>query len=107
MKLLLDECVTRYIKHDLIGHEVDTVDEAGLKGLQNDELLRSAVGLYDVLITVDRHLPYQQNISTLGIAILILAAQGNTYAHLRVLMPQALKALESIGKGEVVTITQI
>ena len=49
MKLLLDECVTRYLKRDLIGHDVSTVDEAGFKGLKNGALLRAADGNFDVL----------------------------------------------------------
>ena len=62
MKLLLDECVTVDLKKDLAEHEVRTVVEAGYKGLKNGNLLRAAAGQYDVLITVDRNLPFQQNI---------------------------------------------
>ena len=51
MKLLLDECVTRYLKRDLIGHEVSTVDEAGFKGLKNEELLKAAEGAFDLLVS--------------------------------------------------------
>lgn len=42
MKLLLDECVTRFVKRDLSGHTVHTVEEAGLKELENGDLLRAA-----------------------------------------------------------------
>lgn len=77
MKLLLDECVTRHLKRDLAGHEVHTVEEAGFKGLENGDLLRTASGVYEVLITVDRNLPYQQNIAGLNIAIL----QGRDISH--------------------------
>lgn len=75
MKLLLDECVTRHLKREFIGHQVHTVEEAGLKGLENGELLRAASSTYEALITVDRNLPYQQNITGLSIAIMILAAK--------------------------------
>jgi hypothetical protein len=51
MKLLLDECVTNYLKLDFAAHEVFTVEEAGLKGLKNGKLLRAASGNFDVLIT--------------------------------------------------------
>ena len=44
MKVLLDECVTRYLKRDFIGHEVLTVEEAGYKGLKNGQLLQAASG---------------------------------------------------------------
>ena len=75
MKLLLDECLTRFVKRDLTGHEVHTIEEAGFKGLENGDLLRAVTGIYDVLVTVDQNLPYQQNVAGLDIAILVLAAK--------------------------------
>lgn len=51
MKLLLDECVTHYLKRDFTAHEVFTVEEAGLKGLKNGRLLRAASDKFDVLVT--------------------------------------------------------
>lgn len=46
MRVLLDECVTRYLKRDLVGHEVLTVEKAGLKGLRNGQLLQAASGRF-------------------------------------------------------------
>ena len=106
MKLLLDECVTRHVKRDLAGHEVHSVEDAGFKGLENGDLLRAAAGAYEVLITVDRNIPYQQNIASLNIAILILAGKRNSYARLKPLLPLALKALETIKPGDVVRIEE-
>ena len=106
MKLLLDECVTRHLKRDLAGHEVHTVEDAGLKGLENGDLLKAASGAYEVLITVDRNIPYQQNIAGLNIAILILAAKRNSYARLKPLIPRALSALETMKVGDVVRIDE-
>ena len=105
MKLLLDECVTRFVKRDLSGYTVHTVEEAGLKGLENGVLLRAASETYEVLITVDQNLPYQQNVPGLNIAIVVLAAKRNNYAALKPLLPQALIALETIRPGEVIRIT--
>jgi predicted nuclease of predicted toxin-antitoxin system len=104
VKLLLDECVTRHLKREFANHEVHTVEEAGFKGFENGHLLRAASGSYDVLITVDRNLPYQQNLTDLEISILILSAQRNSYVRLKPLMPQALKALESIKPREIILI---
>lgn len=101
MKLLLDECVTRLVKRDLTGHEVWSVEDAGFKGLENGDLLKAASGVYEVLITVDRNIPYQQNIAGLNIAVLILAAKRNSYLRLKPLLPRALSALETIKPGEV------
>ncbi len=47
MKVLLDECVTRYLKRDFTGHQVLTIEEAGFKGLKNGRLLQAASGKYD------------------------------------------------------------
>ena len=60
MKLLLDECTPARLRFDFAGHEVRTLDEAGLKGLKNGVLLRTASHEFDVLITVDQNIPYQQ-----------------------------------------------
>jgi hypothetical protein len=57
MKLLLDECVVRDLKRDLVGHDVSTVVEAGFGGLENGQLLRASSHIFDVLITVDRNIP--------------------------------------------------
>ncbi len=96
MKLLLDECVARDVKHDFRGHDVSTVEEAGFKGLKNGDLLRSASGVYDVLITVDQNLPHQQNISSLQLAVIVIVANGITYQKLRPLLPDVARiALEA------------
>jgi Domain of unknown function (DUF5615) len=78
MKVLLDECVTRYLKRDFTGHEVLTIEEAGFKGLKNGRLLQAASGQYDVLVTVDQNLQYQQNLKTFAIAIIVLKAKRST-----------------------------
>lgn len=105
MKLLLDECVTRYLKRDLVGHDVHTVDEAGFKGLKNGELLPRAAGDgFDVLVTTDRHMAQQQNVRAHGVAVLVLAARRNSYDVLRPLVPQALEELKHIRPGDVVTV---
>jgi hypothetical protein len=101
MRLLLDECVTRYLKRDFIGHEVQTVDEAGVKGLKNGALLRAAEGQFDVLVTVDKNIPHQQNMGSFRIALLILIAKNNRYEVLKTLIPTALKALTTLQPGGV------
>ena len=104
MKLLLDECVTRLFKRDFVGHEVMTVAEAGYRGLKNGALLRTASAKFDVLITVDRNLQFQQNIRSLRIAVLILVAGGITYDDLKPMTPQLEDALKLIRPGEIVVI---
>jgi hypothetical protein len=105
MKLLLDECVVRDLKRDLAGHEVSTVVEAGFGGLENGQLLRAAAGKYDVLITVDRNLPFQQNIGSLQIAVIILTSTGITYADLKLLVPKILDNLPTTQPGRIYRIS--
>jgi len=105
MKVLLDECVTRYLKRDFAGHEVLTVEEAGFKGLKNGQLLQAASNQWDVLVTVDHNLEYQQNLKTLAIAVIVLKAKRSTYPMLKPLMPQVFIILEKIKPGEVIIVS--
>ena len=105
MKLLLDECVTRYLRPDLVGHEVFTVDDAGFKGLKNGDLLRAASGKFAVLVTVDRKLSRQQEVLSFNLAVLVLIARSNRYEDLKPLIPATLAALTLVKPGEVVEIT--
>jgi hypothetical protein len=104
MRLLLDECVPRRLKRELLLHDVLTVAEAGWAGLKNGALLRAADGSIDVLVTVDQGLQYQQNLSGLRIAIAILVAPSNDIDDLRPLIPGLLGALEGLLPG---TITRV
>jgi predicted nuclease of predicted toxin-antitoxin system len=105
MKLLLDECTPKRLKRDFVGHQVSAVDDVGLKGVTNGQLLRAAVDMeFDVLITVDRNLPSQQNLSQLPLAVLILVAQPCRYPELKLLIPRALQSLETLKAGNLITI---
>ncbi|MET0626427.1 MAG: DUF5615 family PIN-like protein [Pyrinomonadaceae bacterium] len=105
MRVLLDECVTRYLKRDLPGHEVFTAEEAGFKGLKNGRLLQAAAaGRYDVLVTVDQNLQHQQNPETLPLPVIVLSAKRSTYPVLKPLMPRVLEALETLEAGRPIVI---
>lgn len=67
MCVLLDECLPRRLKRELPDHEVRTAPEMGWAGVENGELLRLASGEFDVFITVDRSLEFQQNLSDLAL----------------------------------------
>ncbi len=103
--MLLDECVTRYLKRDLTGHEVFTVEEARLKGLKNGRLLQAMSGHFDVLVTVDQNLQYQQNLSAYTLAIVVLKARRSTYPMLKPLIPELLEHLGTMNPGEVIVVS--
>jgi hypothetical protein len=96
--------VTRLLKRNLVEHDVSTVAEAGFRGLKNGALLRAASGSYDVLITVDQNLPYQQNIRDLRISVVVVLAGGISYKHLQPLVPQILDAVKTAKSGQITTV---
>lgn len=106
MRILLDECVPRRLKRELPGHEVRTVPEMGWSGKKNGELLQLMQGQnFDVFLTTDQNVRYQQNLQAAGIAIVVLVAPTNRLSDLIPLMPSALTALAAIHPGDVVEVT--
>ncbi len=93
MRVLLDECVPRGLRAELPGHEVKTVAEAGWAGAKNGTLLQLAATQFEVPLTVDRNLEYQQSFLGLTIAVIVVDVPSNDIAVLRPLMPAVLKAL--------------
>jgi len=102
VRVLLDECVPRKFKNSLTGHECQTVPEAGFSGKRNGELLSLAEAAgFDVLLTVDQGIPYQQSISGRNLALLILKTKSNQLVDLLPLVKACLRSLESIRAGNV------
>ena len=104
MRLLLDECLRRKLKSDLAGHETRTVPEMGWASKENGELLELATGQFDVFLTADRNLTYQQDVGRFNIAVVVLVARGNRLVDLRPLVPQVLQALRAIVPGQVLRV---
>ena len=99
--MLLDECVDRRLATDIQGHDVKTVPDAGWAGLKNGDLLSRAQHEFDALVSTDRNLPFQQDLSRFAIAVIVLRAQSNRITDLRRLIPQLLAALPVARRGEV------
>ena len=74
MKVLLDECVDWRLSRAIAGHDVKTAKQMGWASVKNGELLALASERFDVFVTVDRNLSYQQNVQALPIAIVVLHA---------------------------------
>ena len=106
MKILIDECVPDELKGTLaaMDHECETVRRAGYGSKKNGELLTLAEGHWDVLLTTDRNIKYQQNMTGRSVSILILRAKSNRMKDLVPLMPACAKALLSIHAGRVVEV---
>ena len=104
MRILLDESLPRKFGHELAGHEVRTVQQAGWAGLKNGELLRRASGKFNVLITGDQNMEYQQNPANLPMPVVVLIAMNNRIETLRPLVPELLQVLSRIGSGQLVRV---
>jgi len=96
MRLLLDESVPNGFRHSLPTHAVRTVVEMGWSGVTNGKLLALAAGQFDAFITVDKNLPYQQNLTTLPVAVVVLDTVSNELPALLPLVPALGRALLSI-----------
>jgi predicted nuclease of predicted toxin-antitoxin system len=104
MRVLLDECVPRRLKRELRGHETRTVQDLGWAGLKNGALLKLADGQFDVLLTVDQGIEYQQNLLGLSISVVVMMAPSNDVDDLRPLLPGVEQALATPRPGEIIRV---
>ena len=105
MHVLLDEQLPRHLAREIGGHDVSTVQQRGWAGLQNGELLRVAADAgFDVLVTADRNLQFQQNLSRSRIGILLLIAPSNALEDLLPLIPSLLAAIPKSRSGQLLSV---
>jgi hypothetical protein len=102
MKILLDECTPSVVKKRLPHRDIQTVQDMGWSGVKNGDLLRAAEGQFDVFITTDKNLRYQQNLSTCGFAILLLPT--NQVPVVDVLLTAIDTALDTARAGDIIEI---
>lgn len=106
MRLLIDECVDERLRLLFPEHDCQTAHHAKLAGLKNGRLLDAAEAAgFEALITVDQHIPVQQNLSKRSIAIVILCGPTNRLRDLATIVPAALSVLRVIKPGTVAKIS--
>ncbi len=96
MRILLDESLPGPLSGELPGHSVKTVAEMGWSALENGELLRRTADQFDVFLTADQNLQFQQNLSALPLAVAVLVARTNRIEDLRPLIPDLLAHLATL-----------
>lgn len=101
MKVFVDECVDWRLARDIVGHEVKTARQMGWSTIKNGELLALAAGEFEVFVTVDRNLSFQQNLPAFAIAVIVLRATSNRLADLKPLVPELLARIPGAKRGAV------
>lgn len=103
MRVLFDESMPRPFARDIIGHEVLTVRRMRWTGTANGELLRRAAAAgFKAIVTMDRNMQYQQNVSNLELGIVVVRAPSNALDDLRPLARDIVAALNHLDQGQVV-----
>jgi len=99
-KVILDECLPRRFCGLLIGHDVVTVPQAGFAGYKNGRLLASIESGFDVFVTMDGNLEYQQNLVGVSIGIVVIESDSNRLESLTTKVASVLNEIAIVKPGE-------
>ena len=100
MKILFDACCPRPLRKYLTAHEVITAQQKGWGELRNGELLKQAQDEFEVMISTDSNIKYQQQLPSYDIALIVLRSVTGQVDELATLMSDCEKALQLIQRGE-------
>ncbi len=95
----------RKFTKEFVGYDVKTVPQMGWAGVKNGQLLALAEAEFDVFITVDRNLSFQQNLPQFNIAVIVLQAPSNRLADLKPLASEVLAILATAAKGQATVVS--
>ena len=99
MKILLDECVTKRLKKHFEEFEVFTVSALGLSGIKNGKLLAYCVeNQFDILLTIDKNLMYQQDLDKYPVTIVVLNCVTSKIEELITFLPSFKSQVETLQK---------
>jgi predicted nuclease of predicted toxin-antitoxin system len=96
MRILLDESLPHDLARLILDHQVSTVRHQGWASVKNGKLLALAATKFDVFITADQNLEFQQNLALLPIAVVVLVARKNRVQDLEPLLPQLAEVLNHL-----------
>ena len=106
MHVLLDENLDwRLVRYFDADFQVTTVSRQGWKGKRNSELLQQAEAVFDVLLTMDRSIEHQQNLSKYNIGIILISARSNRTEDIKPAMLRVNEVLREVQPGQVIRVT--
>jgi hypothetical protein len=94
----------RQLRRDLPELTIRTVQEEGWAGLSNGNLLRHAAPAFDVLVTADQRMRYQQNVAEFPIGIVVIETFDTRIRNLRRFLPQLRSAIDAVAHGTIVIV---
>jgi len=106
VRILFDECLPRPLARQIAGHSVKTVQEEGWAGKSNGTLLSLMLDRFDIFITVDRNLVFNEDVSGLKVGVLVLHARSNRLEDLEPMVPKILATLEEMRSGQIVHLSK-
>ena len=98
-RMLLDECVDHRLSREFSEHSVTTVPKMGWAGLKNGDLLSKAQNEFDIFLTTDKNLAFQNNVVQYDIAVIVLRAKSNRLHDLRPLIPSVVETINTVKSG--------
>ena len=101
MKVLLDECVDARFAPHVVGFDTHTVLGKGWSGISNGKLLALAQAEFDVFVTVDKNLSFQQHLPKFSIAVILIHCKSNRVQDLLEVLPNLLTAIPTAPAGQV------
>jgi hypothetical protein len=103
MKILFDQGTPAPLRHALVGHSVSTAYEMGWATLENGDLLNAADASFDVFLTTDQNLRYQQNLGTRRLAILVLPT--TSWPKIKLNLPKVVAAIDALRPGDFIELS--
>jgi hypothetical protein len=102
MKVILDECLPKRLLRDIPDHTATTVPKQGWAGITNGALLKCVEPEFDVFITMDSNIVYQQNLDQLQVCLVVLHGPNSRYETLQPLVPEIRSAIADAEQGMVI-----
>ena len=104
-RVLFDEDVPRQLRRDLPEFEIRTVQEEGWSSTKNGDLLRLSATAFEVFVTADKRLRYQQNIARYSVGVVVIATRDTRLPRLQQVLDELRSAVRNVTPGSVIIVT--
>jgi len=103
-RVLFDENLPRQLRRELTEFSVRTVQEEGWGSFQNGQLLRRAEPTFEVLVTADRRMKYQQNLASFSMGVVVIKTPRLQLRLLLTIIEELREAIRTVNPGELIVI---